>query len=60
MIDLITLKNNQIEVLQTKLCESNNKITQLETYIFELCDKKCPEAYKEVIQSEIFKTKNNG
>jgi hypothetical protein len=55
MIDLITLKNNQIQDLQDKLCEVNSKITQLETYIFELCDKKCSEAYKEVIQSEVFK-----
>lgn len=54
-MDLITFKNNQIEELQVQLCEANNKITQLETYIFELCDKKCPEAYKEVIKSEVFK-----
>jgi len=55
MRDLITLKNSQIEELQAQLCEANSKITQLETYIFELCDKKCPEAYKKVIQSEVFK-----
>ena len=60
MKDLITLKNNQIEELQAKLCEANTKVTQLETYIFELCDSKCPDAYKEVIKSEVFKTKNNG
>ena len=55
MKDLITLKNSQIEELQTKLCEANSKITQLETYIFELCDRRCPEAYKEVVQKEVFK-----
>jgi hypothetical protein len=55
MRDLITLKNSQIEELQAQLGKANSKITQLETYIFELCDKKCPEAYKEVIQSEVFK-----
>jgi uncharacterized protein YutD len=55
MIDLITLKNNQIQDLQDKLCEVNSKITQLETYIFELCDNKCPEAYKNVIKKEVFK-----
>jgi uncharacterized protein YutD len=55
-MDLITFKNNQIQDLQDKLCEANNKITQLETYIFELCDNKCPEAYKGVIQKEVFKT----
>ena len=55
MRDLIVLKNNQIEELQAKLCESNNKIAQLETYIFELCDEDCPKAYKEVIKQEVFK-----
>ena len=61
-MDLITFKNNQIQDLQDKLCEANSKITQLETYIFELCDKKCPEAYKEVIKKEVFKhlKKHNG
>jgi hypothetical protein len=54
-MDLITFKNNQIQDLQDKLCEANNKITQLETYIFELCDNKCPEAYKGVIKKEVFK-----
>ena len=59
-MDLITLKNSQIEELQVKLCEANNKITQLETYIFELCDDKCPQSYKQVIKGEVFKIKDNG
>lgn len=54
MMDLITFKNSQIEELQSNLCEANNKITQLETYIFELCDDKCPQSYKQVIKSEVF------
>ena len=58
MIDLVTLKNQQIEKLQAEICEANQRITQLETYIFELCDSNCPKAYKNVIQSEVFKHLN--
>ena len=36
------------------LHQAKNQITQLETYIFELCDKDCPAAYKEIIKKEVF------
>ena len=41
--DLFDLKNRQISELQEKLSIAQNRITQLETYIFELCDKNCPK-----------------
>ena len=53
--DLFDLKNRQINKLQEDLYQAQNRITQLETYIFELCDKKCPESYKNVIEKEVFK-----
>ena len=53
--DLFDLKNRQISEFQEKLSIAQNRITQLETYIFELCDKKCPESYKDVIEKEVFK-----
>jgi hypothetical protein len=59
-MDLITFKNQQIEKLQTMLCDSHQKITQLETYVFELCNDDCPQSYKQVIRNEVFKIKNNG
>jgi len=53
--DLFDLKNRQINKLQEDLHQAQNRITQLETYIFELCDERCPGAYKDVIKKEVFK-----
>jgi len=53
--DLFDLKNRQINKLQEDLYQAQNQITQLETYIFELCDKECPSSYKDVIKKEVFK-----
>ena len=55
--DLFDLKNRQISELQEKLCIAQNRITQLETYIFELCDKDCPKEYKNVVKREVFQFK---
>jgi uncharacterized protein YutD len=60
--DLFDLKNRQINKLQDELHQTQNRITQLETYIFELCDGDCPAVYKEVVKKEVFQylEKNNG
>lgn len=53
--NLLTYKEARIEVLineNKKLMLENEKLT---TYIFELCDKSCPEEYKQVVQSDVFK-----
>jgi len=53
--DLLTYKEARIEALlneNKKLQLENEKLT---TYIFELCDKSCPEDYKQVVQSDVFK-----
>jgi hypothetical protein len=55
--DLFDLKNKQISELQEKLCIAQNRITQLETYIFELCDNDCPKEYKNVVKQEVFQFK---
>jgi uncharacterized protein YutD len=52
--DLFDLKNRQINKLQEDLHQAKSQITQLETYIFELCDKECPAGYKEIIKKEVF------
>jgi uncharacterized protein YutD len=57
--DLFDLKNRQINELQEKLCVAQNRITQLETYIFELCDNSCPKEYKNVVKQEVFKLSTN-
>jgi len=54
MYNLMSFKEARIEALLNELNKKNRRIQQLETYIFELCDKECPDAYKHVIQQEVF------
>lgn len=54
MYNLMSFKEARIEALLNELNKKNQRIQQLETYIFELCDKDCPDAYKHVIQQEVF------
>jgi len=54
MYNLMSFKEARIEALLNELNKKNQRIQQLETYIFELCDKECPDAYKHVIQQEVF------
>lgn len=54
MKDLIDYKNQRIEALQKEVCKLNKKIGHLETYIFEVTDKDCPEEYKKLVRKEVF------
>jgi len=56
MKDLVDFKNYQIEALQSKVFEQERKLSILETYIFELIDKDCPEEYKSIVKNELLKT----
>ena len=56
MKDLVDFKNYQIEALQNKVFEQDRQISTLETYIFELIDKDCPEEYKGIVKNELLKT----
>ena len=51
--DLYSFKNMQIEALQNELFKSKKRITNLETFIFELCDEDCPESYKDIVKKEV-------
>jgi len=51
--DLYSFKNMQIDALQRELFKANKKITNLETFIFELCDEDCPIAYKDIVKKEV-------
>lgn len=59
MKDLLEFKDIRIEALEKELNKSNKRISELETFIFELCDKDCPEAYKQVVKSELYEKRNN-
>ena len=54
MKDLIDYKNMQIDALQKELFKTTQKISNLETFIFELCDKDCPSSYKDIVKKEVF------
>lgn len=54
MKDLIDYKNMQIEALQKELFKTTQKISNLETFIFELCDNDCPSSYKDIVKKEVF------
>ena len=59
MKELLEFNNHRIEALVKKLCKSDKRILELETFIFELCDRDCPEAYKQVIRTELYEYKQN-
>ena len=55
MYDLLTYKEMWIKSLEDANAELRKKNEELTTYIFELTQKECPEDYKRVILSEIYK-----
>ena len=54
MYDLFSFYQKKIQKLGMELAEKEERITELETYIFELVDKDCPEDYKRVVKNEVF------
>lgn len=52
LVDWLTQSNS---VLMNKNSELEQEVTRLTTFIFELCDKDCPEDYKRIVQQEILK-----
>lgn len=54
--DLISFYQHKCTQQLEEIIEKDEKIEQLTTFIYELLsDKEMPEAYKEVIKSEVFK-----
>lgn len=45
----------RVEALLNEINKKDKRIQELETYIFELCDKDCPAEYKHVVKTEVFK-----
>jgi hypothetical protein len=59
MEELLRFKNLRIEALVKELSKSDKRILDLETFIFELCDKDCPKAYKQVVITELYEYRKN-
>jgi hypothetical protein len=53
--NLLTYKEARIEALLQRNKELELENEKLTTFIFELCDKDCPEEYKKIVQSDVFK-----
>jgi len=49
----------QIDALQKELFKATQKISNLETFIFELCDKDCPSSYRDIVKKEVYDTTGN-
>ena len=52
--DLLNYKEARIEALLNKIEDLELKNEKLTTYVFELCDKDCPEDYKIVVKGDVF------
>jgi len=55
MYDLTEFYRARIEALSNQHAKDEKTIIQLATLIFELCDKDCPDLYKEVALGEAHK-----
>ena len=54
--DLTEFYRSRIEAMSKKIGNQDKTIVQLATLIFELCDKDCPEEYKNVALGEARKS----
>ena len=59
MEELLRFKDFRIEALVNELSKTDKRILELETFIFELCDRDCPEAYKQVVRTELYEYRQN-
>jgi len=59
MKHLLEFNNYRIEALVKELSKSDKRILELETFIFELCDRDCAEAYKQVVRTELYEYRQN-
>lgn len=59
MKDLLDFNRFRIEVLQSKICELESKLTKLQNYCFEALDEECPQEYKTIIKQEIYELTQN-
>lgn len=53
--DLLKYKEARITALLSRINVLEIETEKLTTYIFELCDKDCPDDYKRIVKSDVFK-----
>ena len=54
MYDLLNYKEARILALLDHIANLEAENEKLTTYIFELCDRDCPEEYKNVVKNDTF------
>lgn len=52
--NLLSYKEARIAALLDEVNRLKLENEKLTTFIFELCDKDCPDEYKTVVQSDVF------
>lgn len=53
--DLLSYKEARIEALLNEINRLELENEKLTTYVFELCDKDCPDEYKKIVKIDVFK-----
>ena len=53
--DLLSYKEARIEALLKEINRLELENEKLTTYVFELCDKDCPDEYKKIVKTDVFK-----
>ena len=53
--DLLSYKEARIEALLNEINRLELENEKLTTYVFELCDKECPDEYKKIVKIDVFK-----
>jgi hypothetical protein len=53
--DLLSYKEARIEALLKEINRLELENEKLTTYVFELCDKDCPDEYKKIVKVDVFK-----
>lgn len=54
MKDLIDYQRFRLEALQKHICELEKQLSEVKTYVFELCENDCPEEYRTIIKQQIY------
>lgn len=57
MYDLLNYKEARILALLDHIAKLEAEAEKLTTYIYELCDKDCPDEYKNIVKQDVFHTR---